>query len=150
MTPTGTQVGAIVANTVLFLIIYITNKDAFDEMRGFSIVALALGVFVAAGLVFGPNSFAEAVARNLGGPTVALLLLWGVRLQRIIKEALRRSSAFVGWILEAAAASHAAGLEDAHRYVDRLLSGGAIKPNEATSLHDQLVLLRRIPIPNNQ
>ena len=57
----------------------------------------------------------------------------------------RRSHILMAVILEAAIRTHDAGQQDAHKYLDALVDGGAIAAQEAENLHDTLVVWRGYP-----
>lgn len=148
MTLSPSQVGLLVSNAVLFLVVYVSNKTAFEESWRWCMVGLALGVVVAVGFVLLPPSFAADVGRGLGGPSVAMLLIWGNRQHQLSRTAARRSVTYTGAVFETARRLGTPDDEVAYDFVERLRDGGALGPDEAAGLQDQLRLFDLLP-PNN-
>ena len=141
MTLSSMQIGMLAVNLVFFLAVLFTNRETFSarDTRLWAIVSLLVGVAVAGGLVFLPSGFGTAVGQGLGGPFVALGLIWALEISR----RRRRAQVYLGWALQTACDRENRKTENSHRYVQRLQDGGAITDAEASGLRDTLNSLGR-------
>lgn len=139
--------GALAATTVLFITLGVTHTKTIRGHPRLSALAFICGALVALGLIFLSPGFGAGVAQWLGGPSVALFIVWGVEISELRGELERRSATHMVTAFLSAAVHAATPGEDGHEYVDSLLRDGAIDEEQASVLHDQLALLVGVPRP---